>query len=826
MKKGLLFISALSLLSVFGCVDEVHQPEDAKEVKVSVSLASVLTRTYLGDLKDNVRQVYWSPGDAVSLNGYVSRALTEEQAGDPSAEFKFYGGSMPYSVIYPASICGEFVGGEVTVNVPATQEYSPTSFGKGAAILYGYSEIEGAPVVLNNLCGAVKVTLSSQEGTTITIKRARLISNARTAPIAGEFVIDTKTGEYTVSEGIRTVTLDVQEADIAPSGEQSFYFTIPHGDYPEGFTLKFYDKDDDYPMECLWLRDKAVARTEGGSESAGVIIQAGKLYEFKPVEFVRGKKEILSGEEWKQFAQMVNDTGNETWKDTYLNATKTVNLGADIKIPKGTPQISSFPYVLEGNDFCITNDNATAPLIKTLPSGGVIRNLTMAGEMKTPDATKSFVEVAAFVHTISGGKIEDCVNEMVFNVDSKRVIFGSFARTFSAGEINRCVNNADMNITMDLASQKSDDLTKADFKSFGGGIVATCFEPTTGCPVLNDCVNNGDLNITVNTAALGLARAGFAGVLGYISLKADTKYEEYYPILKNCTNNGDVTFSYVDNSANSKIQCSVGGIVGLSAALISTKSTSPASDVKNGAISSSVNHYHVEIENCTNTGRINNNATSAVSAAEFNSKIYTGGIAGALLGSSTNHAKIKNCTNTGEVVPYSVKVNPYSRASICGVSGGILGLGGYVDIEGGVMNAKVGSAQTRSFATAGVIGLAVYKFSIKDMSVNANISMIQAKDVKHDFTNPDYHALAVTNGSVVTNTDLSGSEISGCQFAGSFLISCSGTYDSAPVIPTETEITYVTADDFPAGTNVVSKSYTKGDITMSNNTYWSNVNAQ
>ena len=328
------------------------------------------------------------------------------------------------------------------------------------------------------------------------------------------------------------------------------------------------------------------------------------------------------------------------------------------------------------------------------------------------------------------------------------------------------------------------------------------------------------MNISVNTVGLGLARAGFAGVLGYISLKADAKYKEYYPILKNCTNNGDVTFSYVDNSANSKIQCSVGGIVGLSAALISTKSTSPTSDVKYGAISASVDHYHVEIKNCTNTGRINNNATSSVTAAEFNSKIYTGGIAGALLGSSTNHAKIENCTNTGEVVPYSVKVNPYSRASICGVSGGILGLGGYVDIEGGVMNAKVGSAQTRSFATAGVIGLAVHKFSIKDMSVNADISMIQTDD---KYTK-NSHALAVTNSTEILKTDLSGSEITGCQFAGSFLISCSGTYNSAPVIPTE--ITHVTADDFPAGTNVVSKSYTKGGITMSDNTYWSNVNAQ
>ena len=697
----------------------------------------------------------------------------------------------------------------VTVDVPATQEYSSDSFGKGAAILYGYSDVEGSPVVLNNLCGAVKVTLKSQAGTTI--KRAVLISNDKTVPVAGTFVINPQTGAYTVSEGLKSISLNIDQVIVDANGQQSFYFTVPYGSYPAGFTVKFYDSDL-RPMECSWLRDK-------DATNAGVNIAAGKLYEFNPVDFIPGKKEILTGEDWKYIAEKIN-AGETDWKAAYLDG-NTIRLGDDIVLPEGTPRIvANFTYELDGKGYSITNPSASDALIKTLPSGGVIRNLTMAGEMKTPDATKTLVEVAAFVHTISGGKIEDCVNEMVFNVDSKRVIFGAFARTFSAGEINRCVNNADMNITMDLASQKSDDLSSADFKGFGGGLVATCFEPTTGSPVFNDCVNNGDLNISVNTVGLGLARAGFAGILGYISLKADAKYKEYYPILKNCTNNGDVTFSYVDNSANSKIQCSVGGIVGLSAALISTKSTSPTSDVKYGAISSSAEHYHVEIENCTNTGRINNNATSSVTAAEFNSKIYTGGIAGALLGSSTNHAKIKNCRNTGEVVPYSVKVNPYSRASVCGVSGGILGLGGYVDIEGGVMNAKVGSAQTRSFATAGVIGLAVHKFSIKDMSVNADISMIQTDD---KYTK-NSHALAVTNCTEILKTDLSGSEITGCQFAGSFLISCSGTYNSAPVIPTE--ITHVTADDFPAGTNVVSKSYTKGGITMSDNTYWSNVNAQ
>ena len=810
MKKELLFLFGLLSFFALGCVSETREPESAKEVKVSVSLSSVQTRTYLGEVDGNVRPVLWSEGDAVSMNGYTSAALTADKAGSPEADFKFYNVSLPYNVVYPASICKEFTNdGKVTVEVPATQQYSATSFGKGAAILYGFSETEGEPVVLNNLCGAVKVTLTSPTGTTI--KRAVLISNDEAVSIAGTFVIDPQTGVYTVSEGVKSISLNIDQVAVDANGQQSFYFTVPYGSYPEGFTVKFYDSDY-RPMECSWLRDKDAA-------AAGVNIVAGKLYEFNPVDFVPGKKEILTGEDWKYIAEQIN-AGKTEWKAAYLDD-NTIRLGDNIVLPEGTPRIvANFTYELDGKGYSITNPSASDALIKTLPSGGVIRNLTVAGEMKTPDATKTLVEVAAFVHTISGGKIEDCVNEMVFNVDSKRVIFGAFARTFSAGEINRCVNNADMNIKMDLASQKSDDLSSADFKGFGGGLVATCFEPTTGSPVFNDCVNNGDLNISVNTVGLGLARAGFAGVLGYISLKADAKYKEYYPILKNCTNNGDVTFSYVDNSANSKIQCSVGGIVGLSAALISTKSTSPASDVKYGAISSSVEHYHVEIENCTNTGRINNNATSSVTAAEFNSKIYTGGIAGALLGSSTKHAKIKNCTNTGEVVPYSVKVNPYSRASICGVSGGILGLGGYVDIEGGVMNAKVGSAQTRSFATAGVIGLAVYKFSIKDMSVNAHISMIQSDD---KYTR-NSHALAVANNTEILKTDLSGSEITGCQFAGSFLISCSGAYNSAPVIPTE--INRVPADDIHAGLNVVSQSYTKGGINMKNNTYWSMSNQE
>ena len=149
MKKRFLFISAFLLLALSGCMNETLQPESSKELKVSVSLAAVQTKTYLGEVDGNTRKVYWSEGDAVSMNGYASDALSAEQAGNATADFKFYNGDLPYRVVYPASICKEFTqDGKVTVDVPATQEYSAETFGKGAAILYGYSETVDSPVVL------------------------------------------------------------------------------------------------------------------------------------------------------------------------------------------------------------------------------------------------------------------------------------------------------------------------------------------------------------------------------------------------------------------------------------------------------------------------------------------------------------------------------------------------------------------------------------------------------------------------------------------------------------------------------------------------------
>ena len=766
-------------------------------MNVSVNLATVQTKTYLGEVEDGRRQVYWSAGDAINLNGYESLPLTQEQAGKATADFQLYNGTLPYKVIYPASICGEFAAdGTVTINVPSVQEYSPSSFGKGSAILYGYSESEDEPVTLNNLCAAVKVSLKRAEGKSIS--KAAIVSNSSSAPVAGKFTINPMTGEYSVVEGLTSLMLDIEDVSL-DGDEQSFYFTLPYGEYPEGFTVKFYDSEN-FPMECRWLSN---------SEN-GVKVEPGKLYEFKPVDFVPGKKEILTGEDWMYIATCINKADN-SWKAAYLDdKTNTIKLGADIILPEGTPQITKdFAYVLDGQGYTLTNNTATASLIKTLPASGAIRNLTIAGTMRSSSETAN-VELAAFVHTVSGGSIEDCTNEMVFDVSAKTVVFGAFARTITAGQIVRCVNNADMTIMMDVTKATTEDLKT--IKSFGGGLVATCFSPTA-LVLVEDCVNNGDVNVTIDAGtAAGVNRAGFAGIMGYVSGSTTEKY----PKLVNCTNNGNVQLSFVENvSSRAKAQYSVGGIVGLAAGVAAS-----ASGLNTGALSAvdSGKHCYMYLDSCTNTGRVQNNATSSGDSADPTIKIYTGGIAGTVIGlGEATPTKIINCVNTGEVVPYSVKVNHYQRAAICGVCGGFLGLGAYVDIEGGMMNAKVGTAETHSFATAGVIGLAWSKFSIKSLKVNANISRVQSTDHV-----ADNHALAVTNSTSKIKTDLTGSVISDCSFAGSFFIGTTAKYTEKPVVPTNVE--YVTADDILSGAKIVSASYTKGGITMENNVYWTESN--
>ncbi len=794
MNKRLLFISA-ALLLVFGCTKETDQTTGQSLVKVGVSLDDVCTKTYLDETAaDGKRQVYWSEGDAINLNGYTSLPLTAEQAGKPVADFFFYNGASPLSIIYPASICegSKYAeDGSLEINIPSVQEYSATSFGKNAAVLYGYGETQ--PVALNNLCGAVRVTVKGQQS----ITKAALISNDRNLAIAGKYSLNTQTGAYTVLEGVHSVALDITEITLSDQG-QSFYFTLPYGEYPEGFTIKFYNAED-YPMECVWFKN--------GQDAEGVTIEAGKLYEFKPVDFVPGKKEILTGADWNYIATQIN-AGNNDWKATYLDEkTNTIKLGADIILDKDAVQIQSLNYTLDGNGFSITNNEAFEELVTNLLEGGKIVDLTLKGKMV------SGTDMGAFVHTIAGGTIENCVNEMAVELITRDVVFGVFARKFSYGTIKGCVNKADFDIILDhSASSKT-------LKTFCGGLVATIYrtrtESVSGIAIIEDCINEGDINIAMKLPAIySYSRAGFGGIVGYIN---DEKGSEDICLIKNCINRGDIRLDIAEkvDAKEPVVQTSVGGILGLASALVPSVDGSTTQDYcKIDDPKSATKNSYIYIEKCSNEGVISNNIFSRSGSGDIFTKVYTGGIAGTVIGRSDKHSVIKDCVSKGAVLPYSVKINPFGRAGLCTVCGGVIGLGGYVDVTGGTVEASVGTPDALTFAVGGVIGTAIAKFSISGMSICPKISHSYSLDHA-----ADNHALAVVNSTakIGTSTDISGSSVTGCSFGGSFFTASTAKYTD--VAPYPERIVPVTAEDIAISKYIVSASYTKGDITLSDNTF-------
>ena len=82
--------------------------------------------------------------------------------------------------------------------------------------------------------------------------------------------------------------------------------------YGQTQLLRFYDELGT-AMECKWLDDSK------DTEHEGVTVKGGRLYEFKPVDFVPGGMTILSEADWLYIAEQIND-GNDAWKKLYLDS--------------------------------------------------------------------------------------------------------------------------------------------------------------------------------------------------------------------------------------------------------------------------------------------------------------------------------------------------------------------------------------------------------------------------------------------------------------------------------------------------------------------------
>lgn len=663
------------------------------QTTLRAGLPSVQSKTWLDYANKEAGQpikVYWSDGDQINVNGRASLPISvADGVKESEAEFQLPDVESPYNVIYPQQIVNEESydsEGTIAVEIPATQTYEKRgSFGNGAAIMYGYAESLDQ-VRLHNLCAAIRVNIKGKD----IIVDAKLASGSAEAPLCGSFRLAPQTGTLTAVEGKNEVALSIEEVELNSETGTDFFFTVPAGDYSEGLTFYFTRKKDRLQMQNVWHPKSA--------------LEAGKLYSFNDVEYVPMAKDIETVEEWEEFATAMN--ANEDISK-YLHKGGIVRLGADIEAENLTSVTVQFPYILEGNGKTITRNAASSSLFAKLT--GEIRNLTLDGELNLSNA-----EDAPFVkHISAGAKMSGCINNMNINFDIKThcyvtgfaaVALRNDIEGLEKLEISDCTNNGTITGTVDVSS--------ANYNVAIAGILGDVRASVGDFDydvVLTNCKNTAPITLSPKSgtgSTYGMTVCGVGGILAYVrSAKSMT--------LNNCDNSGAITVTadYIQSEAGLKATpTAVGGIVGLGTGAGSNKLAMSGVDFT--------------LIDCDNTGTVYNCMVNASTPDQGANKVYTGGLAGALMGSSAKYATIKNCTNTGDVFTYDICSDDVPKPAVvsiapvyCAVAGGFIGFGGNLDMQGCVVNCQIGNGKRPVVSWGGVIGYTVRPFKLKDLTL-------------------------------------------------------------------------------------------------------------
>lgn len=642
---------------------------------LSADLVSVQTRTWLdseGSGENPTKKVYWSDGDRINVNGQVSTPVSVPEGTKVSeADFHLRSVDGPYNVIYPHDIVtGEAYDqeGKISIYLPLSQAYHPTTFSSGAAVMYGYTE--NNDVALRNLCSAVRVNLRGG----VAVSSASLVSESSAAPVCGTFTLCPKTGELVPVEGEVALSLEFEEVTLSSEGTD-FYFTIPAGMYENGLSFYFTNASDGRKMQCVWKPEAA--------------LEAGRIYSFNDVTYAPEAKDIESAEEWEEFVLALSGDGD---LGKYLYKDGAVRLGADIETDVTVP--GEFTYSLDGAGHTITRPEATGALFDKV--SGEIKNLNLAGTLTLTD------EGAPLVNTlVAGGKLSGCTNEMTVSFEAAdHAYVGGLVKIMTGGVIENCTNNGPIMVKVDVST--------ADKNVAVGGVVAQVNAPEQDM-LLKNCLNTAELTVAPVSAednSTGMKVAVLGGVAGW--LRDGQSFT-----IDNCDNSGKVHFSseFITSTKGTKAYAmSVGGVIGLAAPI----------DTGKGVLNNPLNvdGFDLTILNCDNSGLVANYGTTYAGSADTNVKAFTGGLVGAILGQAEKYASVTSCTNTGNILTYDFSGEGSStRPGFCCVAGGLAGFGGWLDMEKCMVNCTVGSGKRATVAIAGVLGFAMRPFILNDSDV-------------------------------------------------------------------------------------------------------------
>lgn len=596
MKKIFRTVAALAVVMFAGCTTDISDNATAPiggTTKVTIGIDN--SRTYLGELVDGARKVYWSDGDQVAING-VASATTDLSEDKAYAIFTF-GSELayPYSILYPASMYKE----AATITLPAVQAYGGSSFAANSAPMAAYEAVDAeGPVTLKHLAGVIRLQLKGAVDNTHNHKINRVIIQGKNnEQLSGDFAINYENATLTpasTADADKVVSAEVSQ-DLNEESAIDIFVVVPAQEYANGFSVRIIDDAGHY-MDL-----NAKARS----------IEAGEIVAMPEVTFAPTGTivdvEIRSAAELIAFAKAYNDG------DYYGLEPFVVHIAEDIVFDDATSaewvpignkfeegnklgitagESNYFHGYLEGNGHSIKNWKSTRPLFAYTGGGSMIKDLTI-----------------------------DASCTLTANYADEVEFYGPFVG-YHRGSLQGCTNNA--NITVSGTWAKGVRV---------GGLVGRVVIGN-----IIECTNNGKVTLddTVTSTSESVCAAG---ITGYIS--NDDGYVE------KCTNNAAIS---VEGTATA-MDCFVGGIVGACNGSVydcintvkgSITSLIAAKTNYVGGITASANKNTKILRN-TNQGQINFHVNATRDGDDNGRLNYLGGITGC------GRGEVSSNTNNGSI---------------------------------------------------------------------------------------------------------------------------------------------------------------------------------
>ena len=629
-----IFMAVVAGLFAFSCVQDTTEDlgikVDGQNGVSELVLSLEQSRTQLGEKVEDQYKLYWSEGDAISVNGVASNPLEGVSATATSATFKLTAEvARPLCIVYPAAaaVVAE-EGEEVTpapvvaypVNFLAEQPYTVGTFAPQAAPMYGYGaelgegEAESA-VELHHLTGVLRLAVkgNGEKVTGIAIKTQK-------GKIAGPFTVDCTNGALTAEAGaVNTVNVTFAEPLVLGAEATPVYVTVPAGNY--GTFVITVNTESNGKMTVKFDSDtKAIA--------------AGVVREFKEFVYEANANDtddiflIDSEEALIEFARIAG---------TFFPRTEAkVVANLDMSGYDWTPIKNFGEYEFDGgSDEGYTINGLTAPLFDKCAASIKNVKLTNVNYIVT-DLTHSGA-IACHLY----GDMENCSATGSVNINNttfapakitnqyEEICHAGLVGLVHGGTVTNCVNDVDITVTSLCDAAKS-------IKSAVGGVVSGACSAAQ----FHNLTNNGDITY------VGTTQKGNVYISGVVGKSNTTEGEIGISAMSNCTNNGKISSASNSNAGGSLILAGVTGDLLPGASVVCDKLVNNGAITHNGecgdlSIGGIIGYQaKASLTNCSNT------AILTLKAGSITDDNRLGGI----ITNTLTADLVNNLTNSGNLV--------------------------------------------------------------------------------------------------------------------------------------------------------------------------------